>query len=96
MKPENLLLDISGHVCLTDFGLVKENIQFGDVTHTFCGSPEYLAPEILQGKGYSREVDWWALGTFLYEMLEGLVSFIFFLFYFFCFCFNLKSSASIL
>jgi len=75
LKPENLLLDISGHCCLTDFGLVKEGISFGDVTHTFCGSPEYLAPEILQGRGYSREVDWWALGTFLYEMLEGLPPF---------------------
>ena len=74
LKPENLLLDISGHVCLTDFGLVKEGMEFGDVTHTFCGSPEYLAPEILQGRAYGREVDWWALGTFLYEMLEGLVS----------------------
>jgi len=75
LKPENLLLDISGHVCMTDFGLVKENLNYGDVTYTFCGSPEYLAPEILQGKGYSKEVDWWALGTFLYEMLEGLPPF---------------------
>ena len=58
---------------MTDFGLVKEGIGFGDVTSTFCGSPEYLAPEILQGRAYSREVDWWALGTFLYEMLEGIV-----------------------
>lgn len=75
LKPENLLLDISGHVCLTDFGLVKEGVRHGDVTHTFCGSPEYLAPEILQGKGYGKEVDWWALGTFLYEMLKGLPPF---------------------
>eukprot|EP01095_Lingulamoeba_sp_RSL-Kostka_P006902 TRINITY_DN2189_c0_g2_i1.p1 TRINITY_DN2189_c0_g2~~TRINITY_DN2189_c0_g2_i1.p1 ORF type:complete len:680 (+),score=222.73 TRINITY_DN2189_c0_g2_i1:197-2041(+) len=75
LKPENLLLDVTGHVCLTDFGLVKENIHHGDVTTTFCGSPEYLAPEILQGKAYGKEVDWWALGTFLYEMLEGLPPF---------------------
>jgi serine/threonine protein kinase len=75
LKPENLLLAMDGHVCLTDFGLVKENLGYGDVTHTFCGSPEYLAPEILQGKGYGRAVDWWALGTFIYEMLEGLPPF---------------------
>eukprot|EP01102_Stenamoeba_stenopodia_P010396 TRINITY_DN3125_c0_g1_i2.p1 TRINITY_DN3125_c0_g1~~TRINITY_DN3125_c0_g1_i2.p1 ORF type:complete len:668 (+),score=153.02 TRINITY_DN3125_c0_g1_i2:344-2347(+) len=75
LKPENLLLDMDGHVCLTDFGLVKENLGYGDVTHTFCGSPEYLAPEILLGKGYGRAVDWWALGTFIYEMLEGLPPF---------------------
>eukprot|EP01094_Clydonella_sp_ATCC50884_P007025 TRINITY_DN1620_c0_g1_i4.p1 TRINITY_DN1620_c0_g1~~TRINITY_DN1620_c0_g1_i4.p1 ORF type:complete len:710 (+),score=219.36 TRINITY_DN1620_c0_g1_i4:56-2131(+) len=75
LKPENLLLDITGHVCLTDFGLVKEGVKYGDKTYTFCGSPEYLAPEILQNKGYARPVDWWALGTFLYEMLEGLPPF---------------------
>ena len=75
LKPENLLLDMQGHVCLTDFGLVKEGLPFGQMTYTFCGSPEYLAPEILQAKGYGRAVDWWALGTFLYEMLEGLPPF---------------------
>ena len=75
LKPENLLLDMQGHVCLTDFGLVKEGLPHGKLTHTFCGSPEYLAPEILQAKGYGKAVDWWALGTFLYEMLEGLPPF---------------------
>jgi len=75
LKPENLLLNMDGHVCLTDFGLVKENLAYGEETHTFCGSPEYLAPEILQGKGYGRGVDWWALGTLIYEMMEGLPPF---------------------
>jgi serine/threonine protein kinase len=75
LKPENLLLDMQGHVCVTDFGLVKEGLPYGQLTYTFCGSPEYLAPEILQAKGYGRAVDWWALGTFLYEMLEGLPPF---------------------
>lgn len=75
LKPENLLLDMSGHCCLTDFGLVKEDLKYDDRTYTFCGSPEYLAPEILLGRGYGKEVDWWALGTFLYEMLEGLPPF---------------------
>lgn len=75
LKPENLLLSIDGHICLTDFGLVKENLGHAEFTHTFCGSPEYLAPEILQGKGYGKAVDWWALGTLIYEMLEGLPPF---------------------
>lgn len=75
LKPENLLLDMAGHCCLTDFGLVKEDLKYDDRTYTFCGSPEYLAPEILLGRGYGKEVDWWALGTFLYEMLEGLPPF---------------------
>jgi len=75
LKPENLLLDMNGHICLTDFGLCKEGLGYGDVTHTFCGSPEYLAPEIFLGIGYDRGVDWWALGTLLYEMLAGLPPF---------------------
>ncbi|PRP82924.1 hypothetical protein PROFUN_06701 [Planoprotostelium fungivorum] len=72
LKPENLLLDMNGHVCLTDFGMCKENLGWGNQTHTFCGSPEYLAPEILLGKGYTFAVDWWAFGTLLYEMLCGM------------------------
>eukprot|EP01118_Nematostelium_gracile_P014786 TRINITY_DN5840_c0_g1_i1.p1 TRINITY_DN5840_c0_g1~~TRINITY_DN5840_c0_g1_i1.p1 ORF type:complete len:347 (-),score=82.70 TRINITY_DN5840_c0_g1_i1:720-1760(-) len=77
LKPENLLLDMNGHICLTDFGLCKEDLGYGKITHTFCGSPEYLAPEIFLGKGYDKSVDWWALGTLLYEMLSGLPPFFF-------------------
>jgi len=66
---------MDGHVCLVDFGLCKEGLGVGAKTTTFCGSPEYLAPELLSGKGYGTEVDWWALGTFIYEMLTGLPPF---------------------
>lgn len=74
LKPENLLLDINGNICLCDFGLCKEQVD-GENTFTLCGSPEYMAPEVLQGKGYGRSVDWWALGILIYEMLTGLPPF---------------------
>lgn len=75
LKPENLILDMHGHVCLVDFGLCKVGWQPTTQTHTFCGSAEYLSPELLRGKGYGKEVDWWALGTLIYEMLSGLPPF---------------------
>lgn len=75
LKPENLLLDKSGYVILTDFGLCKENMKPSDTTETFCGTPEYLAPEILLKKPYDRTVDWWCLGSVLFEMLIGLPPF---------------------
>lgn len=74
LKPENLLLDIHGNICLCDFGLCKEQVD-GENTFTLCGSPEYMAPEVLQGRGYGRSVDWWALGILIYEMLTGLPPF---------------------
>ncbi|KAG8010075.1 Serine/threonine-protein kinase Sgk1 [Nibea albiflora] len=74
LKPENILLDSEGHVMLTDFGLCKEGVALGGIMHTFCGTPEYLAPEVLQGQPYSPAVDWWGLGTVLFEMIYGLVS----------------------
>jgi len=74
LKPENILLDAEGHVCITDFGLSKK-IENPDGTHTFCGTPEYLAPEVLKGQGHGVAVDWWSLGTLIFEMLTGLPPF---------------------
>jgi len=71
LKPENILLDAQGHVKLTDFGLCKESIQEGTMTHTFCGTIEYMAPEILTRSGHGRAVDWWSLGALMYDMLTG-------------------------
>uniref|UniRef100_UPI00358F0D5B serine/threonine-protein kinase Sgk1 isoform X1 n=1 Tax=Myxine glutinosa TaxID=7769 RepID=UPI00358F0D5B len=75
LKPENILLDSKGHVVLTDFGLCKEGIEPNATTSTFCGTPEYLAPEVLRKQAYDRTVDWWCLGAVLYEMLYGLPPF---------------------
>uniref|UniRef100_UPI00398E5388 serine/threonine-protein kinase Sgk1 n=1 Tax=Pristiophorus japonicus TaxID=55135 RepID=UPI00398E5388 len=75
LKPENILLDSQGHIVLTDFGLCKEGVEPNGTTSTFCGTPEYLAPEVLQKQAYDRTVDWWCLGSVLYEMLYGLPPF---------------------
>ncbi|KAM4600375.1 serine/threonine-protein kinase Sgk2b [Polymixia lowei] len=75
LKPENILLDSDGHVMLTDFGLCKEGVAIGGIMQTFCGTPEYLAPEVLRGNTYSPTVDWWGLGSVLFEMLCGLPPF---------------------
>jgi len=68
LKPENILLAKDGHVIITDFGFSK---KVPDRTWTLCGTPEYLAPEIIQSKGHNKAVDWWALGILIYEMLIG-------------------------
>jgi len=76
LKPENVLIDGDGHIKITDFGLSKEGlIGFNSRTNTFCGTPEYLAPEVLLGKEYTVAVDYWSLGTLMYEMLTGLPAF---------------------
>uniref|UniRef100_A0A6Q2WXC2 Serine/threonine-protein kinase Sgk1 n=1 Tax=Esox lucius TaxID=8010 RepID=A0A6Q2WXC2_ESOLU len=75
LKPENILLDFEGHIVLTDFGLCKEGISQTETTSTFCGTPEYLAPEVLKKQPYDNTVDWWCLGSVLYEMLFGLPPF---------------------
>jgi len=76
LKPENVLLDDKGHIRLTDFGLSKEGINLSSSgANSFCGTPEYLAPEILNRDGHGRAVDWWSLGALLYEMLTGLPPF---------------------
>jgi len=72
LKPENLLLDTDGHAKVTDFGLSKEGIQDNVSARTMCGTPEYLAPEILDKRGHGKAVDWYSLGALIYEMLTGL------------------------
>lgn len=68
LKPENLVLDSRGFMKVVDFGFAKE---VHDRTYTLCGTPEYLAPELVQGKGHNKAVDYWALGVLVYEMLQG-------------------------
>lgn len=71
LKLDNLLLDTHGYVKIADFGLCKEGMGYGDRTSTFCGTPEFLAPEVLTDTSYTRAVDWWGLGVLIYEMLVG-------------------------
>mmetsp|Transcript_66712 Transcript_66712/g.150646 ORF Transcript_66712/g.150646 Transcript_66712/m.150646 type:complete len:366 (-) Transcript_66712:233-1330(-) len=75
LKPENILLSTSGHVKLTDFGLSKEGIEDNFSARTVCGTPEYLAPEIVDRSGHGKAVDWYSLGALMFEMVTGLPPF---------------------
>lgn len=73
LKPENLLIDKDGYAKLTDFGLSKEGVKGNQEARTFCGTPEYLAPEVVDESkgGHGKAVDWWSFGCIIYEMLTG-------------------------
>jgi len=73
LKPENLLIDHFGHIKLTDFGFAK---KIKENTKSMCGTPEYIAPEILSGHGHGKSADWWSLGILIYEMLVGVPPFV--------------------
>lgn len=70
LKPENILLDADGHVVLTDFGLAKE-LEENERSNSMCGTVEYMAPEIILGKGHDKAADWWSVGVLIFEMLTG-------------------------
>lgn len=76
LKPENIMLNAAGHVVLTDFGLCKESVDDSGRTFTFCGTIEYMAPEILTRSGHNKSVDWWSLGALMFDMLVGSPPFI--------------------
>ena len=71
LKPENILMDADGYIKLSDFGLAKLCVE----SNSFCGTPEYLAPEIIWQKSYNQTADWWAMGILTYEMLTGVPPF---------------------
>lgn len=71
LKPDNIVLDEDGHALLTDFGLSKEGIVDNHLTTSFCGSPAYMAPEVLQKTGHGKAVDWYVFGATLYELVVG-------------------------
>jgi len=75
LKPENVLIDHMGYIRITDFGLSKANIKGTKDAKSVCGTPEYLAPEVLFKMGHGKAVDWWTLGAIIYEMLTGFPPF---------------------
>ncbi|ORY37602.1 kinase-like protein [Rhizoclosmatium globosum] len=75
LKLDNILLTLDGHIKIADYGLCKEGMPFGSKTTTFCGTPEFMSPEILMEKPYTRSVDWWSYGVLIYELLLGQAPF---------------------
>ncbi|KAJ3072055.1 Serine/threonine kinase [Podochytrium sp. JEL0797] len=75
LKLDNILLTLDGHVKIADYGLCKEKMPYGATTTTFCGTPEFMSPEILLEKPYTRTVDWWSYGVLIYELLLGAAPF---------------------
>lgn len=75
LKLDNIMLTLDGHIKVADYGLCKEEMWYGNTTSTFCGTPEFMAPEILLEQRYGRAVDWWAFGILIYEMLLGQAPF---------------------